>query len=117
LQQVVYNLLGNAVKFTPSGGTVEVSLRNSGSHAELTVKDSGAGIDPSLLPHIFEPFRQGGVTSDRRGGLGLGLAVAHHLVNRHQGTITAASEGPGRGSTFRVLLPLSRESSAPGAER
>lgn len=105
LQQVVYNILGNAVKFTPANGTIEVMLRNVGSHAELTVKDSGPGIEPALLPHIFERFRQG-ARSSAAGGLGLGLAIAHHLVERHHGTITAASDGPGQGATFRILLPL-----------
>jgi signal transduction histidine kinase len=106
LQQVFYNILGNAVKFTPAGGSIEITLRNAGSHAEVNVKDSGAGIDPVLLPHIFERFRQAGVPPGRRGGLGLGLAIADHLVQRHHGTITVASDGPGKGAAFRVLLPL-----------
>lgn len=106
LQQVVYNLLGNAVKFTPEGGAVTVTLRKAGSHAELAVKDNGPGIDPELLPHIFERFKQAGVPAGRRGGLGLGLAIAHHLVEGHHGTITAESEGKGKGATFRILLPL-----------
>jgi signal transduction histidine kinase len=105
LQQVVYNVLGNAVKFTPAGGSIQVRLRKLGSHAELSVKDSGPGIDPELLPHVFERFRQG-VSPGRRSGLGLGLAIAQHLVERHQGTITAESAGPGTGATFRVRLPL-----------
>jgi signal transduction histidine kinase len=106
LQQVVYNVLGNAVKFTPDGGTIEVALRKVGSHAELRVTDSGPGIEPELLPHVFERFRQGRVGRKGHGGLGLGLAIAHHIVERHHGTITASSEGPGTGATFRVLLPL-----------
>lgn len=105
LQQVVYNVLGNAVKFTPTGGSIEVKLRKLGSHAELSVKDSGAGIEPELLPHVFDRFRQG-ASPGRRSGLGLGLAIAQYLVERHHGTITAASEGPGKGATFRILLPL-----------
>lgn len=106
LQQVVYNVIGNAVKFTPAGGQIVVTLRKLGSHAELSVKDSGPGIDPELLPHVFERFRQAGVAAGSRGGLGLGLAIAQHLVERHHGTITAASDGPGTGATFRILLPL-----------
>jgi signal transduction histidine kinase len=106
LQQVVYNILGNAVKFTPAGGMIGLTLRKLGSHAELRVKDSGAGIGPELLPHVFERFRQAGVAHERRGGLGLGLAIAQQLVERHHGTITAASDGPGRGATFSILLPL-----------
>lgn len=107
LQQVVYNVLGNAVKFTPAGGSVEVRLRKLGSHAELSVSDSGPGIAPELLPHIFERFRQG-ASPGRRSGLGLGLAIAQHLVERHHGSISAASDGPGSGATFRVLLPLGK---------
>lgn len=114
LQQVVYNILGNAVKFTPANGSIEVTLRNSGSHAELTVQDTGAGIEPALLPHIFERFRQGARSPSTAKGLGLGLAITHHLVERHHGTITAASDGPGRGATIRILLPLRpRESELP----
>jgi signal transduction histidine kinase len=105
LQQVVYNVLGNAVKFTPPGGSIEVKLRKLGSHAELSVKDSGPGIEQELLPHVFDRFRQG-ASPGRRSGLGLGLAIAQYLVERHHGTITAASEGPGKGATFRILLPL-----------
>lgn len=105
LQQVVYNVLGNAVKFTPQGGSIEVKLRKLGSHAELSVKDSGPGIEQELLPHVFDRFKQG-ASPGRRSGLGLGLAIAQYLVERHHGTITAASEGPGKGATFRILLPL-----------
>ncbi len=107
LQQVVYNVLGNAVKFTPAGGRIEVQLRKLGSHAELSVKDSGPGIEPELLPHVFDRLRQGS-SPGRRGGLGLGLAIARHLVELHHGSITAASEGQGTGATFRVLIPLSK---------
>jgi two-component system CheB/CheR fusion protein len=106
LQQVVYNVLGNAVKFTPAGGSIQVRLRNLGSHAEISVEDSGLGIEPELLPHVFDRLRQGSSPA-RRSGLGLGLAIARHLVERHHGTISAASDGPGLGTTFRILLPLS----------
>lgn len=116
LQQVVYNVLGNAVKFTPEGGVIEVRLHALGSHAELSIKDSGPGIAPELLPHIFERFKQAGAARDRRGGLGLGLAIAHHLVELHHGTITATSDGPGKGATFHIRLPLGSREGAPALE-
>ena len=110
LQQIIWNLLSNAVKFTPSGGRVRVSLRRNDGHAVITVTDTGAGIPPDFLPHVFERFRQADVGSTRRfGGLGLGLAIVKHLVEMHGGTIEALSAGEGKGATFRVQLPLSAE--------
>jgi signal transduction histidine kinase len=105
LQQVVSNLLSNAVKFTPGGGEVEVSLRREGSEARITVRDSGDGISTAFLPYVFERFRQGGGKS-RSGGLGLGLAIARHIVEQHGGTIRAESRGEGQGTKFTVSLPL-----------
>jgi len=107
LQQVVGNLLANAVKFTPEGGRVEVRLARAGSTAHITIIDSGSGISPEFLPFIFERFRQADTTSTRKQkGLGLGLAIARQIVQLHGGTIEAASAGEGRGSTFTVKLPL-----------
>jgi signal transduction histidine kinase/ActR/RegA family two-component response regulator len=107
LQQVVGNLLANAIKFTPEGGRVEVKLGRSRSHARLTVSDSGVGIDGAFLPFIFERFRQADSTSTRtQKGLGLGLAITRHLVELHGGTIEASSPGEGQGATFTVSLPL-----------
>ncbi|HEY2943361.1 MAG TPA: ATP-binding protein [Vicinamibacteria bacterium] len=107
LQQVVGNLLANAIKFTPEGGRVELKLGRSRSHARLVVSDTGIGIDPAFLPYIFERFRQADSTSTRtQKGLGLGLAITRHLVELHGGSIEAASPGPGQGATFTVTLPL-----------
>ena len=106
LQQVAWNLLSNAIKFTPRGGRVDVWLRSTGADAELTVSDSGTGIRPEFLPHVFDRLRQGDASSTRRhGGLGLGLAIVRHLVELHGGTVSADSRGEGRGSTFTVRLP------------
>ncbi|HZP37337.1 MAG TPA: ATP-binding protein [Methylomirabilota bacterium] len=106
LQQVVWNLLANAVRFTPAGGRVEVSLRRRGDHAEIEVADSGRGIAADLLPHVFDRFRQGETgTARSHGGLGLGLSIARQLVELHGGTIQAASPGEGEGATFTVRLP------------
>ncbi len=105
LQQIAWNLLANAVKFTPKGGRVEVRLSLVDDGLRLRVIDSGQGISPELLPHVFERFRQGDSTRSH-GGLGLGLAIARHLVELHSGTITAESAGPGRGATFTVTLPM-----------
>jgi signal transduction histidine kinase len=108
VQQIVWNLLSNAIKFTPAGGTVQLRLTRVDSHAEIVVKDTGAGIAPDFLPHVFERFRQAEAGTRRRyGGMGLGLAIVRHLVELHGGTVTAESEGEGKGATFRVLLPLS----------
>ncbi len=107
LQQVIWNLMANAVKFTPKGGRVQVRLERVNSHIELIVSDSGAGIPPEFLPQVFERFRQADSGSTRKtGGLGLGLAIVKHLVEMHGGTVTAESAGVDQGSTFTVRLPL-----------
>jgi CheY-like chemotaxis protein len=109
MEQVIWNVLANAVKFTPAGGRVDVALAQRGASIELTVCDSGEGIAAEVLPHIFEAFRQGdSSTTRKRGGLGLGLAIAHQLVGMHDGEIAASSDGPGRGATFTVALPVAR---------
>jgi signal transduction histidine kinase/CheY-like chemotaxis protein len=108
LQQVVGNLLSNAVKFTPSGGRITVTLRDVEGSAELTVTDTGRGIAPELLPHVFDRFRQGDSSSTRHsGGLGLGLTLVHEIVLLHGGTVSASSPGVGAGATFVVRLPVS----------
>jgi signal transduction histidine kinase/CheY-like chemotaxis protein len=107
LQQVVWNLLANAIKFTPRGGRVRVRLERDHSDVSVSVIDTGQGIAPDFLPHVFERFRQAdGSTTRTHGGLGLGLAVVRHLVEQHGGTVSVTSEGEGRGSTFSVNLPL-----------
>ena len=107
LQQVVWNLLSNAVKFTPKQGKVQVRVERVNSHVEIVVSDTGVGIAPEFLPHVFERFRQAdaGITRER-GGLGLGLEIARQVVEMHGGTIHASSGGIGQGSTFRVELPV-----------
>jgi signal transduction histidine kinase/ActR/RegA family two-component response regulator len=118
LQQVVWNLLANAVKFTPPRGRVDVSVEQVGGAVQLVVSDSGAGIDPAFLPHIFERFRQADSSTTRsHGGLGLGLAIVRHLVDLHGGTVVGESEGPGRGSRFVVTLPLRQVGSMDSAGR
>jgi CheY-like chemotaxis protein len=105
LQQVFWNLLSNAVRFTPRGGLVQVRLRHIGSDLEIVVSDSGAGIAPEFLPHVFERFRQADSRLSREyGGLGLGLAISHELIELHGGTIRAESDGAGKGATFSVRL-------------
>jgi PAS domain S-box-containing protein len=107
LQQVVWNLLANAVKFTPKGGTVHVLLERVNSHVEISVIDSGIGIKPEFLPHVFDRFRQAdGSTTRLHAGLGLGLAIAKHLVEMHGGSIRAKSPGEGQGATFTLALPI-----------
>lgn len=109
IQQVAWNLLTNSVKFTPSGGRVDVCLRRAGECMELQVRDTGIGIDPQFLPFVFDRFRQGTEgTARRQSGLGLGLSIAKQLVELHGGTISAESRGPGQGALFRVCLPLGR---------
>ncbi len=107
LQQVMWNLIANAIKFTPKGGRVQVVLQRAESHVEVVVSDSGIGIDAEFLPHVFETFRQGTAgTTRRHGGLGLGLSIVRHIVESHGGEITAYSDGPGMGSKFTLKLPL-----------
>jgi two-component system CheB/CheR fusion protein len=114
--QVLSNLLGNAEKFTPRGGAVTVSLDANGTKAVLRVRDTGAGIAPSILEHLFEPFAQAPQTMDRtRGGLGLGLTMVKGLVELHGGTVNIASAGPGLGTEVTVLLPLDTNPIAKGA--
>jgi CheY-like chemotaxis protein/two-component sensor histidine kinase len=107
LQQVVWNLVSNAIKFTPKGGRVQVMLARVNSHVEITVSDSGKGISAEFLPHVFDRFRQAdGSTTRRQGGLGLGLSIVRQLVELHGGTVSVESEGEGQGATFVVQLPL-----------
>ena len=108
IQQIVGNLLSNAIKFTPPGGKVELYLKQTGSYVQIQVIDTGIGIPTDFLPYIFDRFRQADSSTTRgQGGLGLGLAIVHHLVTLHSGNITAASPGKGQGSTFTVELPTS----------
>ncbi len=107
LQQVVWNLLTNAVKFTPTGGTIELLLERVNSHIQITVSDTGAGIKPEFLPHVFERFRQADSSSTRKfGGLGLGLSIVKQLVELHGGSVRAKSAGEGRGASFTITLPV-----------
>ena len=107
LQQCFWNLLNNAVKFTPKGGKVQVTLERVNSHLEVCVIDDGQGIKPDFLPHLFERFRQADASTTRRqGGLGLGLSIVKHLVELHGGLVRAKSAGEGKGSTFCIELPL-----------
>jgi PAS domain S-box-containing protein len=107
LQQVFWNLLANAIKFTPKGGFVRVVMERVNSHVEVSVVDSGQGMKPEFVAHAFERFRQSDSAGARRtGGLGLGLSIVRNLVEMHGGTVTASSEGEGRGSTFVVHLPV-----------
>jgi PAS domain S-box-containing protein len=107
LQQIIWNLLSNAVKFTPSGGRVEVRLERVASNLQITVSDSGPGIDPEFLPFVFDRFSQASDAGGRRyGGLGLGLAIVRHLAELHGGTVRADSPGGGQGATFTVTLPV-----------
>jgi PAS domain S-box-containing protein len=107
LQQVVWNLLSNAVKFTPKTGRVQVRVERVNSHVGIVVSDTGIGIQKDFLPHVFERFRQGDAGPTRTaGGLGLGLSIVRHIVEMHGGSVHVASDGEGRGATFRVELPL-----------
>jgi signal transduction histidine kinase len=122
LQQVLGNLLSNAIKFTPEGGKIEVQLSlltsshnhqlpttnyqlSTTNYAQIQVIDTGNGISPEFLPHVFDRFRQA-QSPNKQGGLGLGLAIARHIVELHGGTIHAASLGVGQGATFTIQLPL-----------
>jgi CheY-like chemotaxis protein len=105
---VIWNLLSNAVKFTPKNGKVQVLLERVNSHIEISVADTGVGIQPEFLPHVFERFRQADSSTTREyAGLGLGLSIVKHLVELHGGTVRAESAGEGHGATFVVRLPLS----------
>jgi signal transduction histidine kinase/ActR/RegA family two-component response regulator len=115
LQQVLGNLLSNAIKFTPDGGSVSVTLVAAGPHVRLAVTDTGEGLVPEIVPHIFDRFRQADSTITRQyGGLGLGLAIVRHIVELHGGSVQASSEGPGLGTTMTVLLPVPGPAGAPG---
>jgi signal transduction histidine kinase/CheY-like chemotaxis protein len=114
LQQAIGNLLANAVKFTGPGGRIAVGLREDGAFAELTVEDTGQGIAPELLPHIFDRFKQGDDSSTRQtSGLGLGLTLVREIIALHGGSVAARSAGPGAGATFSVRLPTAREPGSP----
>jgi PAS domain S-box-containing protein len=106
VQQIVWNLMSNAVKFTPRDGTVTVRLTRRDPTVEIVIEDTGIGIAPEFLPHLFERFRQGETVTRQHGGLGLGLAIVQHLVQSHGGSIRAESDGEGKGSRFTVLLPI-----------
>jgi signal transduction histidine kinase/ActR/RegA family two-component response regulator len=107
LRQVIWNLLSNSIKFTPAGGRVSVLLEQSEKKARITVSDTGKGISEKLLPHVFEPFKQSDdAGNDPHPGLGLGLAIVHHVVEMHQGCVSASSDGENHGSRFTVTLPL-----------
>ncbi len=103
VEQIVVNLVSNAIKFTPAGATIQVRLHTDGDGVALVVADTGDGIDPEFLPHVFEPFAQG---ADAHQGLGLGLTIVKNLVAAHSGTIAVRSDGRGRGTTFTIRLPL-----------
>jgi len=108
LRQVVWNVVLNAIKFTPAGGRVEVTVARDAHEARIVVADNGVGIGPELLPHVFEPFRQEDSTSTRaHGGLGLGLALVKHLIELHGGSVRAESAGKGHGATFTMAIPVS----------
>jgi signal transduction histidine kinase/CheY-like chemotaxis protein len=107
LQQIIWNLVANAIKFTPINGDAKIELRRADPNIELSVSDNGIGVDPDFLPHVFERFRQADSSSTRtHGGLGLGLAIVRHLVELHGGSVLAESAGQGKGAKFTVRLPL-----------
>jgi len=109
LQQVVWNLLTNAIKFSPREGRVDIEVAQRGEQVAITVRDNGAGIGPEFITHVFERFRQADASMTRRhGGLGLGLSIVKHLVEQHGGTVRAESAGEGRGASFTVELPLAK---------
>jgi CheY-like chemotaxis protein len=114
LQQVLGNVLANAVKFTPENGEVEIRCGADIDTVTIEVRDSGIGIAPEFLPYVFDRFRQGDSRASRRfGGLGLGLAIARHLVEQHGGRIQASSEGPGQGTTITIRLPIGARTHVP----
>jgi signal transduction histidine kinase len=105
MQQVIGNILSNAIKFTPAGKQVDLRLERAGPKLQISVSDEGEGIDPSFLPHVFERLRQADASA-KRSGLGLGLAIARHIIDLHQGEIHAESAGLGKGARFTVTLPV-----------
>jgi signal transduction histidine kinase len=118
LHQIVWNLVSNSLKFTSAGGEVVVELSRSGDDACIAVRDTGQGIEPEFLPFVFDRFRQGDPSTRRmHGGLGIGLALVKSLSELHGGRTTAASDGPGRGSTFTVTLPRARRRVPSALER
>jgi CheY-like chemotaxis protein len=118
LQQVVWNLLTNAIKFTPTGGRVEVELKTIDSSAQIQVRDTGKGIKPEFIPYVFDTFRQADSSITRTfGGLGLGLAIVRHVVELHGGIVKAESFGEGQGATFTVTLPLLARSNDANSEQ
>ena len=117
LHQILGNLLGNSLKFTPAKGSVTVKLRKTRTNAIIVVKDTGRGISPEFLPHIFERFSQDGASSRENGGMGLGLAICKHLVELHGGSISAESAGPGRGAMIKVKLRTIASKSDPSSEQ
>jgi signal transduction histidine kinase len=115
IHQILSNVVGNAVKFTPEGGRVHVSLERGAAQAVIVVRDTGIGIDPGFLPHVFEEFRQADATTTRAyGGLGIGLTIVRELVRLHGGTVAVDSDGEGYGTTVRVAFPIAGDSSATG---
>jgi hypothetical protein len=117
LHQILGNLLSNSLKFTPRGGSVNVQLRKTRASAIIVVKDTGKGISPEFLPHIFKRFSQDGASSREKGGLGLGMAICKHLVELHGGSISAESAGPGRGAMIEIQFRTIASGSDPIAER
>jgi hypothetical protein len=115
--QILGNLLGNSLKFTPGGGSVTVQLRKTRTNAIIVVKDTGQGISPEFLPHIFKRFSQDEASSRENGGMGLGLAICKHLVELHGGSIAAESAGRGRGATIKVKLRIIESNSSLSVER
>lgn len=115
LQQVIWNLLSNAIKFTPGGGAVTIELAQHAGQVQITVRDTGAGIRPEFITHVFERFRQADASTTRRhGGLGLGLSIVKHLIEQHGGTVRAESPGEGLGSSFTIELPAASPATTPG---
>src|SRR5262249_46241160 len=114
--QVAWNLLNNAVKFTPPGGAITIRLAREGARVTMSVEDTGQGIEPEFLPHIFEMFRQADPSTTRvHAGMGIGLALVKHLVELQDGEVSAHSEGAGRGARFVVSLPAGAESDLPAS--
>jgi signal transduction histidine kinase len=112
LRQILNNLLSNAIKFTPAGGTIRAAFARRGDEARIIISDTGKGIAPEFLPHVFERFRQRDQADQRAGGLGLGLAIVRQLVELHGGSIRAESRGEGQGTTFTITLPLRKAAGA-----